>query len=239
MSEKIIYVDQIGNVLFRKNKRSKNVSIAIRPMKGVIVNLPCFLSYRVALSIVEKKRTWILSHLPTIEKIEQKATIFNENTLFSTKYRRLLIDKHSKEKILTKITPDSILIKYPENINVQSIAVQKIIRDTVVKTLRLEAKEYLTRRTIQLAEKHQFKFKNIFIKNNKTLWGSCSGQNNINLNLHLMRLPDHLIDYVIIHELCHTIEKNHGTRFWKLMDTILGDSKKISKELKSYSIQIY
>jgi len=54
-----------------------------------------------------------------------------------------------------------------------------------------------------------------------------------------MRLPDHLIDYVIIHELCHTIEKNHGKGFWNLMDTILGDAKSLSKELKNYSTQIY
>ena len=90
-----------------------------------------------------------------------------------------------------------------------------------------------------MAEKHRFKFNAVFIKNNKTLWGSCSSSNNINLNLHLLRLPDHLADYVIIHELCHTVEKNHGVQFWKLMDTILGDAKKLSKELRNYSIQLY
>ena len=105
--------------------------------------------------------------------------------------------------------------------------------------MRIEAEEYLPFRTSQIAEKLGFKYNKIFIKNNKTLWGSCSGKNNINLNLHLIRLPDYLIDYVIIHELCHTVEKNHGVRFWKLMDTILGDAKKLSKELKTYSIQIY
>lgn len=239
MSEKIINVDQIGDVTFRKNKRSKGVSIAIRPMKGVVVNLPFYLSYRIALSIVERKRTWILNHLPVIEKIENKATIFTEQTSFSTKYRNLIIDKYPKDSIRTKITAESIIIRYPENLDVQNPVVQQTIRAAVIKALRMEAKEYLTRRTRQLADKYQFKFKNVFIKNNKTLWGSCSGQNNINLNLHLMRLPDHLIDYVIIHELCHTVEKNHGPRFWKLMDTLLGDAKKFSKELKTYSIQIY
>lgn len=239
MPEKIINIDQIGDVTFRKNKRSKGVSIAIRPMKGVVVNLPYFLSYRIAMSIVEKKRSWILNHFPLIESIENKATIFTEKTLFNTKYRNLLIDRHSRDHILTRITPDSIIVRYPESADVQSPAVQRIIQATVIKALRIEAKEYLTRRTFQLAEKYQFKFKKVFIKNNKTLWGSCSGQNNINLNLHLMRLPDHLIDYVIIHELCHTVEKNHGPGFWKLMDTLLGNAKKFSKELKTYSIQIY
>ncbi len=239
MPEKIIHVDNIGNVTFRKNKRSKNVSIAIRPMKGVVVNLPFYLSYRFALNIVEKKQTWILNHLPEIEKIENKATIFTENTSFNTRYKKLLISKDQDDKIKTRITSNSIIVKYPENIDVKNPSVQKIIRTVIIKTLRSEAKEYLLARTQQLSEKHNFKFNKIYIKNAKTLWGSCSAVNNINLNLHLLRLPDYLIDYVIIHELCHTVEKNHGQRFWKLMDTILGDAKKLSKKLRSYSIQIY
>ena len=239
MPEKIIHIDNIGNVTFRKNKRSKNVSIALRPMKGIVVNLPYFFSYRFAVNIVEKKRTWIINHLPKIEKIENKATTFTENTLFNTRYRKLLIDKNKSDSIKTIITPDSIIVKYPENIDVKNPNIQEIIRTVIIKTLRSEAKEYLPEKTQQLSEKHNFKFNKVFIKNNKTLWGSCSAVNNINLNLHLLRLPDHLADYVIIHELCHTVEKNHGERFWKLMDTILGDAKKLSKELRNYSIQIY
>ena len=75
-----------------------------------------------------------------------------------------------------------------------------------------------------------------FVKNIKTRWGSCSSLNNINLNLHLMRLPDHLIDYVILHELAHTKEKNHGKSFWNLVDSLVMDLKEMKKELKTYSI---
>jgi len=239
MPEKIIQVESIGDVCFRKNKRSKNVSITIRPEKGVVVNFPYFLSYKFALSVVEKKRTWILNHLPKIENYNSKRTIFNENSDFSTRYRKLVIEKNAGNEIKTKLTPEFINISYPENIEVNNSGLQEIIRATIIKALRKEAKEYLTERTHYFAEILHFKFNKIFIKNNKTLWGSCSGRNNINLNLHLLRLPDHLIDYVIIHELCHTVQKNHGKHFWKLMDSILGDSKKISKELRNYSIQIY
>ncbi|MBU8893618.1 MAG: M48 family metallopeptidase [Bacteroidales bacterium] len=239
MPEKIIHIDNIGNVTFRKNKRSKNVSITLRPTKGVVVNMPYFLSYRFAINIVEKKRAWILGHLPKIEDIEKKATIFTENTFFKTKYRKLLINKNVCNNIKTIITPDSIIINYPENIDVKSPKVQEVIRTAIIKTLRSEAKDYLPDRTMQIAKQHNFKYNKVFIKNNKTLWGSCSAKNNINLNLHLLRLPDHLVDYIIIHELCHTVEKNHGKQFWELMDTIQADAKKLSKELRNYSLQIY
>jgi len=239
MPEKIIHIESVGNVKFRKNKRSKNVSITIRPEKGVIVNFPYFVSYKFALSVVERKKSWILNHLPKIEEYNNKKTVFDESSLFNTRYRKLSISKNTGSNIKTKITTETINITYPESIEINNSELQEIIRATIIKTLRKEAKEYLPKRTQILSEKYKFKFNKIFIKNNKTLWGSCSGRNNINLNLHLLRLPDHLIDYVIIHELCHTVQKNHGKHFWKLMDSILGDSKKISKELRNYSIQIY
>lgn len=239
MPEKIIHVENVGNVRFRKNKKSKNVSITIRPEKGVVVNFPYYISYRFALNVVEKKKTWILNNLPKIEEYNSKKTVFNESSLFNTRYRKLTISKNTDDNIKTTITTETINITYPESIEINNSELQEIIRATIIKTLRKEAKEYLPKRTQILSEKYKFKFNKIFIKNNKTLWGSCSGRNNINLNLHLLRLPDHLIDYVIIHELCHTVQKNHGKHFWKLMDSILGDSKKISKELRNYSIQIY
>jgi predicted metal-dependent hydrolase len=239
MPEKIIQIENIGNVRFRKNKSSKNVSITIRPEKGVVVTFPYFLSYKFALNVVEKKRSWILNHLPKIEEYNNKRTIFNEDNDFNTRYRKLVIGKNTGSDIKTNITSEIINITYPEIIEVNNSDLQKIIRATIIKVLRKEAKEFLPEQTLFLAGKLNFKFNKVFIKNNKTLWGSCSGKNNINLNLHLLRLPDHLIDYVIIHELCHTVQKNHGKQFWKLMDSILGDSKKISKELRNYSIQIY
>jgi len=239
MSKKVIHVDRIGDVTFQKNKRSKNVTIAIKPITGIVVNMPYFVSYGFAKSIVERKRNWILTHLPKIELLENRLTIFTPETEFFTKYRRLVMIPEKIETVKTKINSEQIIIKYPDTIDIRLKEIQDIVKKIIIKTLRIEAKSYLPARTELLAKKYQFKFKNTYIKNNKTIWGSCSGQNNINLNLHLMRLPDHLIDYVIIHELCHTIEKNHGKGFWKLMDSILGDAKSLSKELKNYSTQIY
>ena len=59
------------------------------------------------------------------------------------------------------------------------------------------------------------------------------------LSLHLMRLPNHLIDYVILHELVHTKVKNHSRDFWQLLDIVSGNAKKLDREVKEYSIEIY
>ena len=91
----------------------------------------------------------------------------------------------------------------------------------------------------KLAAKHKFDYKKVAVKNAKTRWGSCSFDNNINLSLHLMRLPDHLVDYVILHELVHTRIKNHGKGFWQLLDIVSMSARELDREVKEYRLQIY
>ena len=100
-------------------------------------------------------------------------------------------------------------------------------------------KELLPTRIAELAQIHGFKYAKVSIRNSKTRWGSCSFNNNINLSLHLMMLPNHLIDYVILHELAHTKEKNHGIHFWKLLDEVSANAKGLDKEVKQYRIGVY
>jgi len=98
------------------------------------------------------------------------------------------------------------------------------------------AKEFLEGRIKELADKFGFLYNKITIRNQKTRWGSCSGKNNINLNMQLMNIPNHLIDYVILHELVHTKVKNHSPLFWGALDIFVGNAKSIDKELKKYSL---
>jgi len=104
---------------------------------------------------------------------------------------------------------------------------------------KAKAKNMLTGRLKYLAEKHGFTYNRVFIRNQRTRWGSCSHKNNINLNMGIVRLPDELVDYVILHELVHTRKKDHGKAFWTEMDKLVGDGKKMALMLKSYVIGIY
>ena len=99
---------------------------------------------------------------------------------------------------------------------------------------RQAARKILVDRLDYLAKRYGFKYNRVFIRNQKTRWGSCSNENNINLNMNLVRLPQELIDYTILHELVHTRVKNHGQQFWEQMDRLLGDARKIDKKLCAY-----
>jgi hypothetical protein len=103
---------------------------------------------------------------------------------------------------------------------------------------RIEARRLLAERVRELARVHGFVYNKVFVKNQRTLWGSCSTKNNINLNINLLRLPEDLRDYVILHELLHTRHRNHSKAFWADMDCLVGDGKKFQKRLRKYRLGV-
>ncbi len=103
---------------------------------------------------------------------------------------------------------------------------------------RKTAREKLVKRLQELAQQHGFTFNRVFVRCQKTKWGSCSGADNINLNARLVELPQHLIDYVILHELVHLKHKNHGKEFWEELDKFVGNAKALAKELKQYKLAV-
>ena len=106
-----------------------------------------------------------------------------------------------------------------------------------VETLRKRAREYLPIRLDYFAGKHGFRYHRLFLKNNRSNWGSCSNKGNINLNISLVLLPEELSDYVILHELCHLRYPNHGKEFHTLLDSLCdGREKEYAKQLKAYRL---
>lgn len=101
-----------------------------------------------------------------------------------------------------------------------------------------KAKTVLTTRLNSLAQRYGFKYNKIFIRNQKTRWGTCSSKNNISLNMDLVRLPKELQDYVILHELVHTKHKNHSKKFWAQMDKFVGDAKRLRKRMREYRLGV-
>jgi hypothetical protein len=120
---------------------------------------------------------------------------------------------------------------------IENKEVQEFIRKVIIEVYRIEAKQILPKQISELATRYGYQFNKIAIKNLKSRWGSCSSKNNINLNLHLVRLPKHLMEYVLLHELVHTVHKNHGIEFWKELDKHVGNAKALQYELRNYSIE--
>lgn len=101
-----------------------------------------------------------------------------------------------------------------------------------VKELEDQAVEYIPKRVKYYAEKENFIYNKITIKNLVSRWGSCSTKGNLNFNCLLMLTPDYVIDYIVVHELCHLREMNHSEKFWAEVEKIMPDYQRAELWLK-------
>lgn len=125
------------------------------------------------------------------------------------------------------------ILMCPENTDYN--ARQEWLRRAVVNAVADEAKRVLPSRLYSLAEKYGLRYNRCSVRDIHSRWGSCSGDGNISLSIYLVLLPDELIDYVLLHELCHTLEMNHGERFWAALDKLCGcNAKELRGRLKKH-----
>jgi len=239
MAVQVYYFKSIGDVTFVKNDRAKSLRITVRPNDKVKVTIPRFVSLTNAFQFVEEKRDWIKKSLEKVKLLEQKTTLFKPGADFHTKNHILEFYHQPESKLVAKVGNGLIRIFYNSEDQFLSNVGQEFINKAIEYALRKEAKAFLPFRTKFLADKFGFKYSELRVKNLRSRWGSCSTVNNINLNIHLLRLPDHLIDYVILHELSHTVHKNHGKQFWETLDKVSGNARLLAKEMKNYRTRIY
>ena len=119
-----------------------------------------------------------------------------------------------------------------ENSSAQPLSPQDI------KLLTTRARRIIPARVRFFARQMGVTYGNITIRMQKTRWGSCSSKGNLSFNCLLMRTPDEITDYVVVHELCHLKEMNHSPRFWAEVEKVLPDYKDRRKWLKDHQNEI-
>jgi predicted metal-dependent hydrolase len=239
-SQKIIRHLHLGTVTLRKLRQSRNMKISVRP-EGVLVTMPLYVSFGEAEGFLDNHTDWALQAMKRLVDKKAKAqTTFTPDTEFGTYSRKVQLIPAERHSVHVDIRPGLVEIYYPAARQINDPALQATIRKAVEHAWRVEAHEVLPARLQQLAAQHGLYYKKLTIRSSRTCWGSCSPDNSINLSLHLMHLPDHLIDYIILHELCHTVHKNHGDAFWDLLDRVTQKkAREYAKQLRAHSTRIY
>ena len=226
-------------IKLKKSFKAKNISIKIKPFEGILVTVPMLVSFKLAEDFVKTKIKWINKNLSKVQKQEQSYTFFSANSSFKTRSHLVNITSTELSKNTVHIENTNVKVLISKKLSISSEENQLYIRNIILEIWRKEAKEYLPKRVKALAIDHNFNYQKLTIKNTKSRWGSCSFDNNINLSLHLMRISNELIDYVILHELVHTKVKNHSSKFWETLEKHCPNSKILDKELKKYSLRIF
>jgi predicted metal-dependent hydrolase len=240
-NERIQQSRDFGEIIYTKSRHAKKVSIALKPFEGVRVTVPVRVSFADAERIVQEKHQWISEHIGRIREIENRYTLFTEDTIFNTYAHQLKLIRGEKghSNISIRISGRELVIVYPADFDVEDDRIQEAVRYGITNVLRMEAEKILPKKTEELAQIHGFRYSKLTFRDTKTRWGSCSHDNKISLNIQLMRLPERLIDYVILHELCHTVEKNHGPQFWELLQQVSGNARAKARELQKFSTKIW
>ena len=224
---------EFGEIKIRKNKLARSVKLSVGVDGSLRASIPYYSPEFAVRRLVNGSRDEIRKMLAT----HNAKNSYQDGDLIG-KTHTLFLRKFSGEEIKISNEGNQILMQIPQELAFENPLVQSEIRKTVSKILRKQAKAYLPRRIDFLAEKYGFSFEKLRFSHTGTRWGSCSSSGTISLNIALMNLPHHLIDYVIIHELCHTRQMNHSSKFWQEVEKYCPDYKKYVQEIKQFSPSI-
>lgn len=236
-SMEYIEVAGVGQIKVRQSANIKFLSVRMAPGRGMWVNVPLGVSRRQAEHFLQEKREWMLKTVAEMGVYEEDTGMgLRVGAEIKTKLHVLKIVETGQSKPFYKIEQDTIVLSVPEHVVFSQI--EKVVGRFLVEIYAMEARQYLPQRVKEYAGKYGFRYGHLSFRDNISNWGSCSFENNISLNIKLMKLPDEIIDYVILHELSHTVEKNHSADFWALVGKICPDYKTLRHRLKKYNTRI-
>lgn len=207
MAAKSFEIGELGTVHVYKRKGSKSLRLSIASDGKVRVTVPAWASYSEALQFIHSRTEWIQKNMPVKPDMLRSG-------LHVGKAHRLVFETSTDNTVRTRIAGSEIRIIRPLGMAVTDDEVQAAAHKACIRALRLQARKLLPVRLKQLAAEGGFTYTSVQIKQMKGRWGSCDTKKRIVLNLFLMQLPWHLIDYVLVHELTHTKHLNHSADFW-------------------------
>jgi predicted metal-dependent hydrolase len=231
-------IDEIGTVLFRKSKRAKHVNITVKPFKDVVVSVPENTTYKVAENILREHTDWVQREQEKMRSHESQYTWFELDRSYQFKDISVEVISSSTAGVESTMKGKKLIVLIPHEVDIDSSAVQEAIRAEIEQVIKSRAKEVLPQLARTLAEKHHVPVQKIYIRRATTRWGSCSPKNNLSLSYFLYLLPDHLIEYAILHELAHVKIKDHSKAYWLHLESMIPNAKRLDREIKSREVGV-
>ncbi|WP_438971409.1 M48 family metallopeptidase [Methylophaga sp.] len=210
-----------------RSKRRKTLALAVADGR-VSVRMPAKMGSQHAERFIREKTHWIQQKLALHPPVTKKQFIEGETFLFLGQELFLkLISASKQNKVSVRDNALTVELK-------STSPSQAVILKHVTAWFKSQAKHLLEKRCRELARSSGLQPKAIFIKTYKARWGSCSRSGEIQFNWKLIMAPDSVIDYVIIHELCHLSQHNHSPAFWQLVENFCSDFKVHRTWLKNH-----
>ena len=216
---------ELNNIYLEVNivkMNRKTMAIHLSEDDIVIVKAPKGISDKIVMDFVHSKKDWIYERY--IRRQQEEATRIRfcqgSKIAFAGDYLSisLVVKESIRGKHLVKYNPISKeLTIFSKNINLQE---EELIREVVRRWYIQEARTAIEEKAKYYANIFGVTYEKISIKEQKSVWGSCSGKRNLNFNFKLIMMPEEILDYVVIHELAHLLEMNHSPRFWIRVESL-------------------
>lgn len=199
----------------KKHRRAKYVKMRATKTNGLEITIPYRFSLKNIPSILEENKAWIIQQLQQIQALQNQYTdALPEQIILhamNETWKIIYMECNSKLEMIERKP-------YRELVFVGKIQDKILCKKKLIAWLKAMSRFHLTTQLKTISELIQLNFLNVTIRDQETVWGSCTIDKNISLNYKLLFLPTTLVNYVLIHELCHTKHLNHSERFWKLVE---------------------
>ena len=228
MAYKEFLIDEIGQIKIYKNRKNKSLKLSLSNDGSIRLSMPIWVTYKMGIQFIRKNKEWVNSNK------RKNLTIINDQQNIGKDHRIIFVGNES-DKIRTSVKENYVTIFHPLHKKPADDDVQLAAFKASKKALKKESEKYIVVRASQLANENNFDFSNIHVKPLKGRWGSCNQLKELTFNIYLIQLPWNLIDYVIYHELVHTMHMNHGDEFWSELSKYVHKPKNLRKEMKIFA----
>ncbi len=226
------YIDtEFGVISIKRLSSSRHIRLRIHGDGTLRATMPRFAPVFMLKQLVDSSREELRKNLQD-NRITPRTTIYQDGMKIGASHR---IRLKQTDRSTAVVRGQLIIWNIPHGDDSTAPTHQAVVRSAVRRALDAEAKAYLTRRLAYLAELHGFTYRNVGYGNAKGRWGSCTNRGVITLNVALMNLPMSLVDYILIHELSHTVHLNHSSEFWAEVERCYPVYRSARKQLKTFS----
>ncbi|WP_313381356.1 M48 family metallopeptidase [Proteiniphilum saccharofermentans] len=228
------YDNELGSILIKPNVRAKKL-IARRKGGEIYLTVPYGFDFKRLPQILDEMRPRLIK-----VAVNAKPLITEESVIDTFTFQARISRTDKMKNVQMRLRDGELMVFIPDGLDMMDRQLQDRIKDMVRSVLRHEAKRVLPQKVAFWAKEFNLQFSQVKINKSTTRWGSCSLQKNVNLSLYLMLLPERLIDYVVLHELAHTVEMNHGEKFWELLSKLCGeDARAVSRSVRKFNSPAY
>lgn len=227
--KQIISDKDFGKIHFVVRRSARNITMRVKE-DGLHVTTPPYRSITALLEAIAPFRERLRNVCS-----EVKPKPFDLNFSIEAECFRLKLETSPLKNFTVSMRDETVVIACPAHADFTTDRVQTLVKNAVMRAMRKKAEEYLPPLVQYWSSLFDLPYNKVTISKARSRWGSCSSKRDISLSFYLMLLPAHLMDYVILHELAHTREMNHGPKFWELLNQLTdGKALALRKELRMH-----